>query len=654
MEAWIDRLQVPAGAKRLGLPLLAAVVLVVVAQLIVWGLVTGAEQLSRPPGMAATARVEYRLKDADGKPMAPAFATSSGSDGYVVTAGEGDTGIVFSIPFQVEDPAKPLALYLSIRELVHEIRVNGQLIQPQLALGRIQGVANSEPGLYTLPAQALTAGRNVITVEQTRYGYAYALPEFTVGSAEALSSAYRWKSFFMVDLALGGMFILVFTSLLVLVIDWPAGDRRRARSLVVFLLSSAVVTWLFSFTPPFDMGINVTVYLLCVAGIGNALAALHYVLCDVGAAEVWRRRVWQAALAGLGVLTVALLAGMVKDDLGRRLAYLTLDVSHYVVIAVCVAAVMVLAAAIAVTRPSRWPERLVVMVCLSTFILDRAGSLTDLTSPFAPDLPLTLYLSPIVGALLGLAMLLSIARQAGEARRVVATANDVLETTLKAREAELDAVHARQSQILQRHVLLEERQRIVRDMHDGIGGQLLGLMLQVRGRRLSVPVIEAALQTSMDDLRLIVDSLDSAEESLLAALRAFEYRARAQIEAAGFAFEVDLAFDAADVLRPGPRASLQILRILQEAVSNALRHSGGGRITLTGRRDGDNLTLSLGDDGKGFASDRKGGLGLNNMKARAGRLGGRIDIASGEDGTRVTFAIALGVLNALVAEEVML
>ncbi|WP_040308672.1 sensor histidine kinase [Asticcacaulis biprosthecium] len=655
-EAWrtVARIGDLSDPRRAALRAAILVAVLIASQVLLWAMVTAAERLSRPAGMASQTEVEYRLRYADGHLGEPAQARHDGTDGYVVRTEVSDTAIVYSLPFEVADPGKPQALYLSIREQIHEILVNGHLVQPQLALNKVQGVVNSEPGLYVLPARALKPSGNVITVEQSRFGYAYALPEFAIGPADELGAAYRWKTFFTVDLAMGGIFILGFTSLLVLVIDWPAGDRRRARALVALLMSSALVTYLFSFTPTLGVPLNIIIWLLMLVGLGNTLAALWYVFCDMGLPAPWTRRLGQVGLVLVGLLTVQLMAGLFVPGLDVHLTYLSLDLSHYVIGGACAVAVLLLGGAVAVLRPSRWGERLAVMVCLSTFALDHVGSLIDLTSPFVPDLPLTLYLSPVVGVLLGLAMLLSISRQAGEARRVVANANEVLETTLKAREDELRAGHERQQVLMQRHVLLEERQRIVRDMHDGIGGQLLGLMLQIRGRHIAPPAIEASLQTSIDDLRLIVDSLDSAEEGLCAALRAFEYRVRSQIEGAGLGFAVDLNLAPAEGLRPGPRASLQILRILQEAVSNALRHAKATRLVLDGGVSDGVLTLCLGDDGRGFVAGETGGRGLGNMKARAKRLGGQLDIASGAGGTRVVFTVAVAALNQLAAEEVAL
>jgi signal transduction histidine kinase len=82
-------------------------------------------------------------------------------------------------------------------------------------------------------------------------------------------------------------------------------------------------------------------------------------------------------------------------------------------------------------------------------------------------------------------------------------------------------------------MLLEERSRIMRDMHDGIGGQLLGLILQARSRKLSDEKLVSGLEQSLDDLRLVVDSLEQGEGSLTGALGAFRARIEPRCEAAG-------------------------------------------------------------------------------------------------------------------------
>src|SRR5262249_25659443 len=87
---------------------------------------------------------------------------------------------------------------------------------------------------------------------------------------------------------------------------------------------------------------------------------------------------------------------------------------------------------------------------------------------------------------------------------------------------------------------------------------------------------------------------------------------------------------------------IQIVRILDEAVTNAVKHAGARRITVSiGTRkaaDGEHGCIIVADDGRGFAIDgerRKASRGLANMKSRAARCGAALELSSGEEGRTV-------------------
>jgi signal transduction histidine kinase len=221
----------------------------------------------------------------------------------------------------------------------------------------------------------------------------------------------------------------------------------------------------------------------------------------------------------------------------------------------------------------------------------------------------------------------------------VVQSNEILAARLEEQDAELARSYDAQKQMLQRQVVLEERQRIVRDMHDGIGGQLLGLMLQVRSGDVEKKQVEEGLQSSIADLRLIVDSMDTADDGLADTLRSFEHRVRAQVEAAGMTLRVEHGLDDSKS-GPGPRPTLQILRILQEAVTNAMRHSSGSEIAFISRYDDDGLIrIVIKDNGTGMPADIKGGRGLASMRNRALAVGGTLEIEALEPGTALSLTL---------------
>ena len=209
-----------------------------------------------------------------------------------------------------------------------------------------------------------------------------------------------------------------------------------------------------------------------------------------------------------------------------------------------------------------------------------------------------------------------------------------------ARQAE----HALQDEIRSRAVV-EERQRFVRDMHDGIGGQMQSLLMRLRMRKIAIADVESEVAAGLVDLRLVADSLDHVGNDLASALATFHTRARQQLDAVGIACEWSQRGDLARV-RLDPRAILSLYRILQEALTNTMRHAQAQRVrvTIDLPDSAQGLQIAFEDDGRGLGlAATDGGRGLANMAERARRLGGDLAVVPGEDarGVRIELTIPL-------------
>lgn len=617
---------------------LFALVLLALTQLVFWGMVTVAERQARPADLASRPYVEFQVLDDKDEPLAGGEwfkAEYQGTSGYRADAIEQGTTDRFSVVFYLADKSEPQALFMAIRENLKAVKVNGVTIQPDVPLPELQGPVTSEPAYFLLPMNVLQPGANILSIEKDHEGMVSALPEFSIGPASKLAAAYRWKNRYLVDIPLAGVAILAFTIALCLAVNWPREDRRRMHWLMAFLGSCMLFTVSMTFNPV-NLPLSLSGGLIVLFQLGIGLSLAKFVAYDVGAsARVHRVIAWITGLAG-AVLGLIYAGGMLREEWYGVLFPLAVWRSFSFVIVMAVPAILALCWACAAGRGERLLERMIVAICLTTFVVDRLSSSFDLHSPFDPALPISLYWSPIVGPLLGLGMILSLARQAGEARRTVVDSNRILAARLEEQDAELARSYDAQKQMRERQVMLEERQRIVRDMHDGIGGQLLGLMMQVKRGDTDLGSVEQGLQSSIADLRLIVDSMDTAEEGLAEALRAFEHRVRPQVEAAGFAFsfQLDLSDDEPG---PGPRPTLQILRVLQEAVTNAIRHSGGSAIAIRcGYGNEGWIEIAVSDDGRGLPEQVRGGRGLANMRHRLGTIGGALHIEPADPtGTRI-------------------
>lgn len=622
--------------------LLSALVLAV-SQLLFWAMVTVAERQSRPADLSSRPYVEFQVLDKKGEPVENGRrfkAMYEGTSGYRVDADvEGETDF-FSILFQVEDKDQQLALFMAIRENLKEVKVNGITVQPDVPLSELQGPVTSEPAYFLLPKNVLQQGVNVLYISKDHEGMVSALPEFSIGPAKELAQSYRWKNRYLVDIPLAGVAILAFTIALCLAVNWPQNDRPRMRWLIGFLASSVLFTLTLTFNPLSEqLPLSVSGGMVIGFQIVIALTMAKYVAFDVVASRKVHRAInWAVGLATI-ILGGAFAASFWSDAWFEIALPFAVWRSFTFNVLMTIPCILILCWSIASGKRDRWLERMVVIVCLSTFAMDRLSSSVDLYSPFDPTLPISLYWSPIVGPLLGMGMIFSLARQASEARRTVAQSNEILAAKLTEQNAELSRSYDAQKQMLQRQVMLEERQRIVRDMHDGIGGQLLGLMMQVRQGGVEKKQVEEGLQSSIADLRLIVDSMDSADDGLAETLRSFEHRVRAQVEAAGMTFTVEHGLKDGEP-GPGPRPTLQILRILQEAVTNAMRHSGGTEISLASHMNDDGMIhISIRDNGTGLPEEIKGGRGLTSMRSRASAVGGSLKIDSSDGGTVLSLII---------------
>jgi signal transduction histidine kinase len=175
----------------------------------------------------------------------------------------------------------------------------------------------------------------------------------------------------------------------------------------------------------------------------------------------------------------------------------------------------------------------------------------------------------------------------------------------------------------------EERARLARDLHDDAGQRLALLAIELDELRAS-PLADRARELSADLHRMahqlhpaILDQL-----GLLPAARRFgaELQARHGIE-------VEVASEAWPTELPRDEA-LVLYRVLQEALQNAVKHSGAARVDVAFRATRDELLLRISDRGRGFAPEQveePGSLGLAGMRERLRLVGGglRIDSAPG-------------------------
>ncbi len=190
-------------------------------------------------------------------------------------------------------------------------------------------------------------------------------------------------------------------------------------------------------------------------------------------------------------------------------------------------------------------------------------------------------------------------------------------------------------------LLLHERTRLSREIHDTLLQSLVGIALQFDALAGELPAAAGRTREHLVRMRKQVEEhIREARHSIWnlrsptlrrrdlgTALRAFAEQAT---ESAGIAVDVEVN---GTPPRRVPRVEEQLLRIGQEAISNAVRHSGASRIQVRLDYRPDDVVLSVADDGRGFdlartESEPNGHYGLITMKERAAEIGGTLSIES--------------------------
>jgi signal transduction histidine kinase len=216
----------------------------------------------------------------------------------------------------------------------------------------------------------------------------------------------------------------------------------------------------------------------------------------------------------------------------------------------------------------------------------------------------------------------------------------LLDVVRQAAIAVRSATLARELQLSRERLVLareEDRRRIRRDLHDGLGPALGGVALRLdaagnaidsdpdRTRQL-VRQSRQDVTDALADVRRLVHGLRPPALDDFGLVAALEH----QVEAASAALDVELA--AADVGALPAAVEVAAFRIVSEALNNVVRHAGASTCRVTLAVEADALRIEVVDDGRGIDSDVVAGVGLRSLRERAEELGGRCEVSCPDTG----------------------
>ncbi len=207
-------------------------------------------------------------------------------------------------------------------------------------------------------------------------------------------------------------------------------------------------------------------------------------------------------------------------------------------------------------------------------------------------------------------------------------ANVQLAQRLVEQGSTLQQQHDRLRESERQQALLVERQRLMQDMHDGLGSSLLSAMVAVEQGSMDQDKVVEVLRECVDDLRLVIDSLEPVGHDLVSLLATMRYRLGKRLQAGGLVMEWDVQ-DLPPLEWLEPPDALHVLRLMQESLANVLKHARATRVRISTRHLGHSVEIRVEDDGEGFDIETaRRGRGLKSQQRRAQRLGGRVTFES--------------------------
>ena len=524
-------------------------------------------------------------------------------------------------------PEKPLSIYVPKMALSGKVYLNGHLFAA-CERGQLKEVrCLHRPYLFTTPTAFWTLGKNELRFEI----YATArqingLSSVWVGDVDVLESRlYRWRYWLQVDLMAGLSWLSALLGVLALVV----GIVLRKNSVYLWfgltsIVNAVATSSVFMSRPPIDSEWFSWIVFASRFASGHLL-----ILMFASFFEKLTPRI-QLGVLTYTLLSVALMGISGSDRTLVTVLYLPLLLS------------IILMPGLMLYWTVKNPKTKHILATFMMGLISVASSFDWLRftgdAAFVGMYSIPYSYSGVLfmfgGMLLALLAFSLIRSQSLSAE---------LELRVAERTDELNLLHGRLLATEIDRSRMQERQHMLQDMHDGFGSQLVIAKMMVEQNQMSQESLGRLLEESIGDLYLLVDTLGNSDNYLPNALIDFRFRTQQRLAGIPLKLHWNLQLDHAPEV--SPKVVLQILRLVQEALNNALKHAKATNIYLDFTYDevDGQLTVSVADDGVGIGSVGQpvSGRGQNNMLARARALGGKLSVSNSQPGTLVQLILSL-------------
>ena len=542
-----------------------------------------------------------------------------------------DGTVWYRLTWHQADASRPTALMIDYWTLAGAAYLNGQMLERDAQLVEPLSRSWNAPRRWQLAPPMLRKGTNVLLVRVSGYAvYQPGLGPATLGDPALISVRFDGAQAVRRTLPTFNLGITVALSSFFFAI-WLMRRRETAYgwySMATFAWAGyslnlvARSPWPFATT---DGWARTTIIFLLLFAVSHCLFILRYLDRRYRRAEML---LWAAFAVG-----AAALIAVPHDLIGAT----RVAVSGAAFAIYCGAVLFLFVQTFRSPRIDHW------VLNVSNALTIAAGAHDNLT--FAGLLDDNIYYSPVTSQMLIICMATVLAWRFVSAMTRVERFNEELAEKVEMARQETAAALRRQHELEIAGSRMAERIDLVRNLHDGMGATLVNNIAMLEHGERAVPAgrFLSILKELREELRLIIDTTtgaQSADRPLAEWIAPLRSRLTLLCENRGIMCSWRLDETENHIL---PFAqSLDITRVVQEGVTNALRHSDASEIAVALESSGAGLTLTISDNGRGFdpACVRDEGLGLRSMASRAARLGGSLDIRSTADGTAVILGIS--------------
>lgn len=540
----------------------------------------------------------------------------------------------FDLPFTLDAaPQTPWGIFIPRVGNVFEVQLNDALLQVYGDLERGNDADYAKAPIYVpVPGRLLKPGENHLQIRlRADSGRRAGLSHVTIGPAaqvrtELFESAYAWRFTGSVLLAAFSLIVGGIALALWLTQVETGADGRPRREGIYFWAALAEFCWAVRVAdgviaePPLSWGVWGVLMSVCYAGwvVSVMMFGCHIAGWGNDRRFRWVRWPMGAIVAGTAVFTTVALQ---REE--------PMWLTGWLAVEIVLVVALVGAFAVATVRRPNTEQLLVAGAALVTVAFAARDWLVIRLSDAYGETTWVRYSSVFFGVALLLIVLRRFHVATAQARGSVAA----LAEQVAQRERELAATYAELEAAARDQARTHERERILRDMHDGVGSHISSAIRQLQSGQTSPGDLLRTLRDSLDQLKLSIDSIHLPPGDVGALLAALRYRLEPRLAAAGIEFE--WAVDEVDtVARLDAQTMRQLQFLLFEAISNVLQHAQATVLRLEADMRGKTVQVRVIDNGKGYDASQV----PRALAERAGAIGARLAVESRPGRTVVQLA----------------